>query len=69
MRRHKDTGPQGVIRPFQPSLDVAGNMSEEARQTEALEHIAVSLSAIDHNLDALLRTITLIAQNTGAIKR
>lgn len=53
MRRFKESGPAGVIRPFTPTLAVQGELTEEARQTEALEHIAVCASAIDHNIEAI----------------
>ncbi|MER8803801.1 hypothetical protein [Mesorhizobium sp. M0898] len=50
----KESGPQDVVRPFRPSLEVATKLSTDQRQTEAIEHIAVSLSAIDHNIERLV---------------
>ena len=47
----KKSGPQGVTRPFTPTP--AAQESSE-RIAEALESIAVSLAAIDHNLEALV---------------
>lgn len=55
----KEQGPNGVARPFKPSLEA--NMPLDARQTEALEHIAVSLSAIDHNIDMIAKFLAQIA--------
>ena len=60
MRRIKETGPKGVARPFEPTIDFQGSLSDESRQTEALEHIAVSLSAIDHNLEVLTNKISAL---------
>lgn len=51
----KESGPQDVVRPFRPSLEVTTKLSMEQRQVEALEHIAVSLSAIDHNIERLMQ--------------
>lgn len=51
----KEYGPPDVVRPFRPSIEMgATKLSPEERQTEALEHIAVSLSAIDHNIERLV---------------
>lgn len=49
----KETGPKGVTRPFVPTIELGFKLSMEERQVEALEHIAVSLSAIDHNIELL----------------
>lgn len=54
MQRIRKSGPQGVVRPFVPSPDVAGTMKTDEKIAEALEHIAVALSAIDHNLEAIV---------------
>lgn len=66
MRRFKETGPAGVVRPFAPTIDLQGDLSEEERQTEALEHIAVCASAIDHNIEVvanhLARIVASLAQ-------
>jgi hypothetical protein len=62
MQRIKETGPQGVVRPFQPTIEVQSHMTPEARQTEALEHIAVSISAIDHNLELLTKAMFSVAE-------
>jgi hypothetical protein len=57
----KPSGPDGAARPFQP---VIGNADPAQRIAHALEHIAVVLSGIDHNLDALAST--MIVKNRGA---
>ncbi len=46
----KPSGPTGVVRPFQPSIGVEDPME---RAAHALEHIAVALSAIDHNVEVI----------------
>jgi hypothetical protein len=50
----KPSGPANTVRPFVP---VPNNTDPAERIAHALEHIAVSLAAIDHNLD-------FIAKNT-----
>ncbi|RWK53490.1 hypothetical protein [Mesorhizobium sp.] len=50
----KESGPPDVVRPFRPSLELHAKLSNEQRQTEAIEHIAVSLSAIDNNIERLV---------------
>jgi len=57
-------GPDGVTRPFVPNIGVAQDV--EGQKADALDHIARSLSAIDHNLEALL--VTSRAQ-TQALQR
>lgn len=47
-------GPAEAVRPFIPE---SGVTDIEEQKTEALEHIARALSAIDHNLE-------LVAQNS-----
>ncbi len=46
----KPSGPSGVRRPFLP---VMGDKDPIERAAHALEHIAVALSAIDHNVELL----------------
>jgi hypothetical protein len=46
----KPFGPSGVKRPFHP---VIGEEDPAKRIARALEHIAVALSAIDHNVEIL----------------
>ncbi len=58
MKRIRKYGPKGVARPFQPTPDIDGSMPTDEKIAEALEHIATSLSAIDHNLDVLATYIT-----------
>ena len=49
--RIRPSGPQGVARPFVPAITT----DEDERQGDALDHIAVTLAAIDHNLEVLAR--------------
>lgn len=44
----KPAGPQGTAHSFQPQLD---EIESGERIARALEHIAVVLSAIDHDLE------------------
>jgi len=48
----KPSGPKGSVRPFVP--DIGAKDDPGQRIAHALEHIAVSLAAIDHNLEALV---------------
>lgn len=52
MQRIRMGGPQGVVRPYK-TIPQTNEPVEQIAQ--ALDHIAVALSAIDHNLEALLR--------------
>jgi hypothetical protein len=52
-------GPKGAIRPYEPSLDNPDPTHEE-RIEEALDHLAFSVAAIDHNLDVLAKNSTPI---------
>ncbi len=54
MRRMKESGPPNVVRPFVPTIAMGEDNETDKRVAEALEHIAVSLSAIDHNLEVLI---------------
>ena len=51
-KRVRIGGPKGVIRPYS-TLPTTEEPIEQIAQ--ALDHIAVSLSAIDHNLEHLSR--------------
>lgn len=51
MKRVRMGGPSGVVRPYMPGPPTT-EPSEQIAQ--ALDHIATSLSAIDHNLDRLV---------------
>jgi hypothetical protein len=51
----KPSGPKGATRPFHP---VIGDKDPAERIAHALEHIAVVLSAIDHNVDVLATHLT-----------
>jgi hypothetical protein len=50
----KPAGPVGTVRPFQT---VMGDTDPAERIAHALEHIAVSLAALDHNVEALVRSM------------
>ena len=47
----KPAGPSGVVRPFTPRFNVD---DPAERIAHALESIAVTLAAIDHNLEVLV---------------
>lgn len=55
--RIRPSGPDGCQRPFKPAIST----DEQERHGDALDHIAVSLAAIDHNLEALVLTLKTIA--------
>ncbi len=61
-RMFRKSGPDHAIRPFQPTMDLDNSLLAEEKILDALEHIAVALSAIDHNLETLVRYLT---QPTG----
>ena len=54
MKRIRKSGPAGVMRPFIPSVEIAEKLPSEEKILETLEHIAVVLSAIDHNIEVFL---------------
>jgi hypothetical protein len=54
--RIRPTAPHGVKRPFNPALTTV----EEERHGDALDHIAHTLTAIDHNLEVLTNAITAL---------
>ncbi len=58
MQRIRPSGPPGVVRPFNSLL--ASNEANE-QMAQALDHIAVVLSAIDHNLEVLTNSVKAIA--------
>jgi hypothetical protein len=45
-------GPSETVRPFTPDI---GAIDVEEQKTDALEHIARALSAIDHNLELIAK--------------
>jgi hypothetical protein len=51
-------GPEATVRPFTP---VYGEEDPAERIAHALEHIAVALSALDHNVETMLAQIRAIA--------
>lgn len=54
MQRIRKSGPKGVTRPFNPIPDITGEMKTDEKIAEALEHIAIALSAMDHNLELIV---------------
>ena len=54
-RMFRKSGPQGTVRPFTPTVDINNQLTFEEKALDALESIAVSLAAIDHNLETLLK--------------
>ncbi len=65
-KRIRMGGPANVTRPYVclPSTD---EPSEQIAQ--ALDHIAVSLSAIDHNLEILTEAVRALARQQGAYQK
>lgn len=57
MQRIRKSGPKGATRPFHPTLDLTAKMGTGEKIAEALEHIAVVLSAMDHNLEVLVNHV------------
>lgn len=66
MKRIRTGSPQGTKRPFSPSL---ASISNEEHVTDALDSIARSLAAIDHNLEALAASVAAIAHVLPNLKR
>lgn len=58
MKRIRAGSQQGVKRPFQPS---PASTSDIEHITDALDSIARSLAAIDHNLETLTASVSSIA--------
>lgn len=54
----RKSGPQGVVRPYEPERGVS---DPNHRIAEALDHIAVALSAIDHNVDQIAQHVAALA--------
>ncbi len=54
----RKSGPQGVVRPYEPERGV---IDHTHRISEALDHIAVALSAIDHNVDQIAQQVAALA--------
>jgi hypothetical protein len=50
----KPSGPAGTVRPFQT---VMGDTDPAERIAHALEHIAVSLAALDNNVEVIARSM------------
>lgn len=67
MARIRKSGPKNARRPFQPATTEIKTGEQIA---EALEHIAVALSAIDHNLEILAQhVIKITSPRNGAQTR
>lgn len=60
--RMRPAGNQNVTRPFQPAFTT----DETERHGDALDHIAHSLAAIDHNLEVLVGAVQQIGQYLAA---
>ncbi len=52
--RIRPTSPEGVVRPFRPSIGLTDPVEQLA---DALDKIAVTLASIDHNLEVLTNHI------------
>lgn len=61
MKRIRTAGPQGVVRPFVPGI----NLEAPDQVADALDHIARALSAIDHNVEVLANRLK---DQTEAVK-
>jgi prefoldin subunit 5 len=61
MKHIRKSGPHGAVRPYNPISDIGTSIAAEDKAAEALDHIAISLSAIDHNLEALTKEMTALA--------
>lgn len=64
VKRIRVGGPQGVVRPYQ-TLPQTDEPIEQIAQ--ALDHIAVSLSGMDHNLEHAVGLLHAIAKKQGAL--
>lgn len=53
-QRIRPSGPKGVVRPSVPSQVSANSIDQLA---DAVDRIAVSLAAIDHNLEVLVSEV------------
>jgi hypothetical protein len=60
--RIRTGGPPGAKRPFTPTL---GQAWPEEQMADAADHVARALSAIDHNLEAL---VEVMKDQTAAIR-
>jgi hypothetical protein len=56
--RIRKRGPEGAKRPFEPTMNGMEQWEIGEKVAEALEHIAIALSAIDHNLEVLVDHLT-----------
>lgn len=56
-RMFRKSGPQSSVRPFTPTLDLNNQLDQDEKKLDALESIAISLAAIDHNLELLTKHI------------
>jgi hypothetical protein len=69
MQRIRKSGPPNVTRPFVPTLDLTGKLPTDEKIAEALEHIAVALSAIDHNIERLVGQMDGLLQIQAKARR
>ena len=65
-KRIRSGGPFGVVRPYR----ILPQTNEPIEQiAQALDHIAVSLSAIDNNVETMAATLHAMAKKQGALSR
>ena len=66
VKRLRPSGPAGTVRPFSPLPPTEEPIEQIA---QALDHIAVSLAGIDHNLEHAAAILRAIALKQGALSR
>jgi hypothetical protein len=59
MQRIRPSGPPGVARPY---VSMLASSEAKEQMAQALDHIAVVLSAIDHNLEVLTHAVQAIGK-------
>ncbi|MEX0696201.1 MAG: hypothetical protein WD099_01530 [Dongiaceae bacterium] len=64
-KRIRIGGPVGVVRPYS-TMPATDEPIEQIAQ--ALDHIAVALSAMDHNLEHATHLLQAIAVKQGAVR-
>ena len=57
--------PRGVVRPYSTMPQTDEPIEQVA---QALDHMAISLSALDHNLELLATAVVAIAKKQGALR-
>ena len=64
--RIRPSGPEGVARPFKPTIGANEPIEQIA---DALDQIAITLAAIDHNLEALTKRMQDVSAGMVALTR